>query len=266
MNATNCEACQTFNKSFILCEEHLQSIDNTIKKYFTEETITYKITKNNFFSYLTNDVNDIFKEENGKMDYITKIEVFINNSEAINMSLTFTKGENTVLKVSGSDKEKIIVFYSELIGYLDQEVVVVKTFNLHEFLFNTGAWIIIVLIGNLLYNTIKPIIQYDKDDYTKAIQTTDIIEKLNYMIAKTEYDKLGVKFYLFVIVMVIISVIGIIKYKLTFADYFLFGKEKKIYEHKMSLKNNIIWTIIIGLVISIVGGLIVAVMPISSLF
>ena len=40
-------------------------------------------------------------------------------------------------------------------------------------------------------------------------------------------------------------------------DYFLIGKQKNVYDKKMKMRNNLIWTIGIGLVVSIVGGLLV---------
>ena len=40
-------------------------------------------------------------------------------------------------------------------------------------------------------------------------------------------------------------------------DYFLFGKQKEVYNKKLKLKNQIIWTVVVGLFISIIAGFIV---------
>lgn len=266
MNIIRCENSRTFTKGFILREEHLQSIENIINKYFVDEKITYKITKNNFFSYISSDINDILKEDNSKTDYITKLEISINTSEIVNMILIFDKGEKTVLNFSCNNREKFKLFYSDLEDYLNQEVCVVGSFDLQAFLVNTTSWGIIALIGDLLYNKLITITKFKESDLKNVIQSSDIIEKLNYIISKTEYKLIDSWFYLFTIIIAIINVIGVVKHKLTFTDYFLFGKEIKIYEHKIALRNNIIWTIIIGLVVSVLGGIIVTTMPFASLF
>lgn len=111
--------------------------------------------------------------------------------------------------------------------------------------------------------------KYNSSEVEKIINSSDIELKLNYLIMRRENggrileEKMGI-----ILIVMMCSVVIIFLPKLTkilfwekgiisITDYFLIGKEKILYERKMKTRNNIIWTIGIGMVVSVVAGLIV---------
>ena len=102
-----CEVNYSFQNGFILGEEQLQTLSSKIKERYPKEELIYKITKSDSYVFQTVDINEIFKEENGNGNFIKKLDMIMDNGDIINFSLCFEKGEDTSLKITGDNKDKI---------------------------------------------------------------------------------------------------------------------------------------------------------------
>ncbi len=119
----------------------------------------------------------------------------------------------------------------------------------------------LLMVSSLLHNRAEKV----KD----VLESSDLAIKLNYLIEVQASASKDVEeyMYIFIPIAVIAIILIIIPILLKFlwgksgvlriTDYFLFGKQKNIYDKKVKVKNNIIWTIGVGLIISIIGGFIV---------
>lgn len=252
-----CEVNHCFKNGFILGEEHLQILSSKIKERYTEEELIYRITKNNSYIFQTLDINEIFKEENSNSNIINKLEIIIDNNDTINFSLCFEKGENTSLKIIGTDKDKIFLLYNEIKTYIEKEITTVKIFIKKEDLVDICIGIILLtLLVFLLF--LEQFTSFDKTKVEDILNSSNISIKLNFLIERQEYFNLYYGNLFFSFLTIILLKIFINKNTiLGITDYFLFGKQKNVYEKKIKTRNNIIWTIGIGLVVSTVAGLFV---------
>lgn len=264
-----CEVTYSFQNGFILGEEQLQTLSSKIKERYPKEELIYRITKNDSYVFQTLDINEIFKEENGNGNFIKTLDMIIDNGDIINFNLCFEKGEDTSLTIIGNNRDKIYLLYNEIKTYVEKEVTTVRTFLKYDILKGICYIVsILVLFGYILF-MMSSIFDNRVEKVKDVLDTSNLAIKLNYLIerqinASKEAEE---DIYIFVPIVVIAILLIIIPILLKFlwgkngvlriTDYFLFGKQKNIYDKKVKVKNNIIWTVVVGLVISIIGGFIV---------
>lgn len=261
-----CEVNCCFKNGFILREEHLQTLTSIIKDRYPNETLIYKITKSNSYVFHTTDINEVINEENSNANIINKLDIIVDNNNIINFSLCFEKGEDTRLKLEGIDKDSIFLLYNEIKTYVEKEITIVKTFLKYDVL--KGVCYIITLLAMLgcLLFMILTLFQNDISNVNDILASSDIATKLNYLIEQQANNiKLAGESIYFILpilfgVMLFSFIPGILRFFfgkngiLRITDFFLFGKQKNIYEKKIKTKANIVWSVCIGLVVSIVAG------------
>ncbi len=263
-----CEVNCCFEKGFILNEEHLQTISSMIKERYPDEDLLYKITKSNSYIFQTSDISEIFKEENSNANLINKLNIIINHNDIINFDLCFEKGEDSFLKIVGEDKDKIFLLYNEIKVYVEKEITIVKTF-LPSYVLKIICSMLstILIIGCMIFFFFE--MKRTNETINEVLNSSDIIVKLNYLISiNQDIYKIGEKdiciFVLMTVAMIFLIFFPSIfdffwekKGVLRITDYFLLGKQKNVYDKRIKVKNNIIWSIGIGLIVSIVGGFLV---------
>lgn len=265
-----CEVDYTFKNGFILGVEHLHTITSKIKERYPDEALIYKITKSDSYVYSSADVDDIINEENGSSNYIKKLEVILNSSETINFNLCFEKKQNTTLRIKGSDKDKIYLLYNDIKTYVEKEITTVRFFIDYE---SVSTLIGIVMIPLLFVAGCLAFSSFNEDKYRdaaiNALNSNDLGIKLNYLIEEKIRSSTfsGREGPLVRIIMwiAVLTMLGTMLYSflmrkesvIRITDYFLFGKQIKIYDKKLKLRNQIIWTVVVGLIISMIAGFIV---------
>lgn len=126
----------------------------------------------------------------------------------------------------------------------------------------------LLLFGFMLF-MVSSLLHNRAENAKDVMDSSDLAIKLNYLIERQASDSKDAEEYMYIftpiaviaVVLVIIPVLlkslwgknGVLR----IADYFLFGKQKTIYDKKVKVKNNIIWTIGGGLIISIISGFVV---------
>lgn len=254
----------TFERGFILAEEHLRTIASILRERYPNELVTYTITKNNSFEYKTSDLEDVLKEENGKANGIIAIKIEIENEDNVYVALYFEKGTETILAIRSNDRDTSYLLYNELKTYIEKESTIIRSFISSQSFYNIIQYLILIpifvgfsyFINRDYFSNIESI---------KAIQTNDIIYKLNYLIEERQGYANETKT-IYIILLVIIAIFLVPHILILFfgkkgifiiSDYILIGKEISEYEKKIKLRSNIIWTIIIGMLVSIMGSLLV---------
>lgn len=264
-----CEVNYSFQNGFILGEEQLQTLSSKIKERYPKEELIYKITKSDSYVFQTVDINEIFKEENGNGNFIKKLDMIMDNGDIINFSLCFEKGEDTSLKITGDNKDKIYLLYNEIKTYVEKEVTTVRTFLKYDILKGICYIVSILSLLSCMLLMVSSLLHNRAEKVKDVLESSDLAIKLNYLIEVQASASKDVEeyMYIFIPIAVIAIILMIIPILLKFlwgksgvlriTDYFLFGKQKNIYDKKVKVKNNIIWTIGVGLIISIIGGFIV---------
>ena len=273
---TGCEVDYRFRNGFILEPEHLHTLVSKIKERYPSEELLFRITKSDSYIYITTDINDVLDEENGSSNFIKKIELLIKNENIIEFNLCFEKNEDTLLRIKGSNRDNIYLLYNEIKTYVEKDITTVKLFFKKDsfsrlVLFITTIPLIgcMLLLISLLRN--KRLFDESNELAKEVLSSQDISLKLNYLIEKDTRYKNSISFsqmkyfeYMMVGTLLIMLLSMVFRsfigkdsaFRIT--DYFLFGKQRDIYEKKVKFKNNVLWTVFIGLVISVVAGVIVA--------
>lgn len=263
-----CEVNHDFKNGFILNEEHLQTLSSMIRERYTEELI-YQITKSDSYIFQTSDINEIIKEENSSANLINKMAIIIDDDN-ISFILCFEKGEATFLRIIGEDKDKIFLLYNEIKTYVEKEITTVKTFLSYDTMQNICSVLSsFLMIGSILLLLIPLSYSRNNEGIDEAINSSDVLFKLNYLINQRGNTDRAMEKYMYIIfpIMVIAVILVFVPKLLRFlwgqkgvlriTDYFLFGKQKKVYDKKIKIKNNIVWTVDIGFLVSILAGLVI---------
>lgn len=261
-----CEVNYYFKNGFILSEEHLQTLSSMIKGRYAEEELIYRITKSSSYIYQTSDIDEIFKEENSKANLINKLDIIIDNEDRIKFSLCFEKGEYSCLRIIGVDKDNVFLLYNEIKTYVEKEITTVKTFLSYYALQSICSSVSsLLLLSGMLY-MFMGIINAKTEGLNEALNSSDVMAKLNFIISQQNNNGINNKrdMYVFLPIAVISTLLLFIPKMLNFflskngvlriTDYFLFGKQKNVYDKKIKVKNNVIWSIGIGFLVSIVAG------------
>lgn len=264
-----CEVNFYFKDGFILSEEHLQTLSSMIKGRYAEEELIYRITKSNSYIYQTSDIDEIFREENSKANLINKLNIVIDNEDKIKFDLCFEKGEYSCLRILGNDKDNVFLLYNEIKTYVEKEITTVKTFLSYYTLQSICSSVsTLLLLSGMLY-MLMGIINSKPEGAIDALNSNDILVKLNFIISQQGNNGINDKKYMYIFFPIaIISIFLLFIPKvlnfflgkngaLRITDYFLIGKQKNVYEKKIKIKNNVIWSIGIGFLVSIVAGLFV---------
>lgn len=264
-----CEVDCYFKNGFILGEEHLQMLSSMIKNRYAEEDLIYKITKSSSYIYQTLEIEEIFKEENSKANLINKLEIIIDNEDKVKFNLCFEKGEYSYLKIMGVDKDIVFLLYNEIKTYVEKEIAIKKFFLSYYALQSICLGISsLLMLGNMLF-LFGGLVNTKSEVVSEALNSADILFKLNYLISQQSNMESNEKKFVYTLLPIaIISVLISFAPKtlnfflgkngvLRITDYFLFGKQKNIYDKKVKFKNNFIWCIGIGFLVSIVAGFVV---------
>lgn len=261
-----CEVNYSFQNGFILGEEQLQTLSSKIKERYPKEELIYKITKGDSYVFQTLDINEIFKEENSNGNFIKKLDMIMNNDDIINFDLCFEKGEDTSLKIIGDNKDRIYLLYNEIKTYVENEVTTVKTFLKYDILKGVCFLVSILLMVGCMLFMMSSLFHSRVEKVRDVLDSSDLAIKLNYLIEQQVNTSKDAEEYMYffipisVIAVFLVVIPVLMKFLwgkngvLRITDYFLFGKQKNIYDKKVKVKNNIIWSVGVGLVISIFGG------------
>ena len=190
-----------------------------------------------------------------------------NNDEKFELSLNFDdQGAN--LFINGENRDNVFLLFSELKEYLLNEISIKKwTLQLFKDIFRVLPIFMIIII--FVFLIILPLSQNQNisgESFNNILQSNDTNEKINFLIQiKSEESPSNPKIiYLFSVVLLsLIFSNNLAKFASYFfpSNLFLFGKEIDRYKKRLEIRSKLFWIIIIGLIITIVGGFIVNKIP-----
>ena len=108
-----------------------------------------------------------------------------------------------------------------------------------------------------------------RDTAINALNSNDLGIKLNYLIedkirnstfSGREEPLVSILMWIAMLTMLGTTLYSVLMRKgsvIRITDYFLFGKQIKIYDKKLKLRNQIIWTVVVGLIIRMIAVFIV---------
>lgn len=258
-----------FQKRFLLNEENLRKISDIILKRINDKDkykILYTVYRNDSFCFDTENIIDVINEDNSKEQKINRILILVKDIEKKDfvLDLEFDKKETVSFRIKADNKDFVYLLSSDLKDYIKNNVAVCLRYSEETVrLINRYFPLLVILFFTLIipikgmYNNI-----IDKTILNNVLNSNDILEKVNFIIEnnyKTSNDYNFVIIYLIVFIIVFLITIFINRILSVFiiSNIFIIGKEKDVYESRLKRRSNIIWVIVVGLILSVVSGLIV---------
>lgn len=263
-----------FKKGFFLEEDDILKIDEIIKSRFNSlpnPILKYRIRRSDSNEYTTDILDIILKEENCKAQEIVSLTFMAESNREkkvheyesdYRLKLSFSKKDGTNLNIEGLDRDLVFLLKSDIKNYLDNNVnkgFSIKDnmiFRLNSMLF-LMAFLFIFLLGILFFKSSPT------NNKANILKSIDVNEKLNYIIQQSSDFSLtstNSTFYIIVAFMMLFTIgltFDFLPKLLGFifpSNTFYIGKIMKVYDKKISLRNNIFWIVGIGLIVGIIAS------------
>ncbi|MFN8414517.1 MAG: hypothetical protein U0Z26_19210 [Anaerolineales bacterium] len=247
-----------FKNGFILDEERVRKINEIL--YSRGNQIDpkckpiYNVYREDTFSYSTENITDIFQEENSEWKHINRILIQMNFPGKFSLTLNFDFSEDTYLAIEGEDRDTVFLIFSELRQYISSEVSVINLF--FEKISKEYLTVAMALLFALMAVFVSLIAASSRVEntpilYNEAVKSQDEIVKLNYLLQRYSssaaiYQKNVIYFMVAsfsVVIMFLVSrgtILRPIQY--LFPGYlFLFGKEIEKHNKRLTLRQNLLW-------------------------
>ncbi|WP_341939617.1 hypothetical protein [Marinimicrobium sp. C2-29] len=247
-----------FEGGFLLDEVKLRKIVDLIESRTGRSTVEFKVHRGDSYSYVTSNADDVADEDNDDWRAITKLQISITEDSPKFFMLTFSE-KGISLHISGEDRDSVYLIFSDLRGYINNEV-------LTKFPFTDHAWWVlsrVLFVGSFLavtYFVFDDQINKNPSHAIKALESNDISAKLNYLISEKMDQMVSAASIYWIIPVMLIPIffgsnISKKMWHLIFpTNEFLFGKRKVIYEKRRSFMEKIFWGVIVAAVVTGVVG------------
>lgn len=258
----------TFKKGFFIDEERLRKlnsiINQRIKELGNEYGLSHKVYRSDSFTYRTEDIQQIIKEDNNDWQKIERLLCLVEGGDKFDLKLDFHP-EETYLEIEGEDRDFVFLCYSDLREYLSNEINVRRRFDQGDL--RSIANILILSPFIILFFVFYSIVTRTAEPMRVALESTDPLDKLNFLIDRgvgqsSRYD--------FGFMLFIVTVLGTLLFREFGVDLvnslvkriyppniFLFGKEMENENRRRAFIHNVIWGIVVASIIGVATGLIV---------
>lgn len=267
----------SFERSFLLDEQRLRKIKDIISSRLSNHSpnlkLEYTVYRGDSYSYKTDSIDAVAEEDNEDWKRITRLILSMIGDENFKFSLVFS-AKGIELNIEGKDRDEVFLLLSDLRDFIGNEVAIGRVLSSKV----EGIFVVVSFFGLLVVFMFLSffISSFDPQNnasrvvlsFEPVLQSSDIQAKLNFLIRSLEPPPVTFIPYSFIVftlfaasmcIYVLIVIYGGFQklVKLLFpANVFLFGKLKQSFEHRQRIVSNVIWTVIIGLIVSTIGGII----------
>jgi len=246
-----------FNKYFELDEEKLRRIHAIIKKRVNEKNqsdIEFLVKRIDNLVFITKNIDDIINETNDSTSKIQSIFISIKNDEQ-DLQVELSHRDGAALSLSGEDRDNVFLLSSELKEYISKEVANKRSLSWLQSRFIL-PFTMVIFVAYCMY-VVSAASAEVSVTLEQALHTSNIDEKLNYLILKASkssesYKLLPALLIMFTLLMLQLLPISKVLNILFPKNTFLFGKEIQTIERKKKLASNIFWGVIVAGVLSAV--------------
>lgn len=256
----------SFRRAFILNEERARRIKDTVEfrlaKRSNSISLIYKVYRGDGYSYTTQQIDDVTREDNEDWRRIVRLDITAKEKDMLELEITFD-ADGVYIHIVGDNRDEVFLLFSDLREYIQSEVAVVRVFTKAS-----GNLISAILVGLLMlffsWLVVYRVPVRSPEEYKSVIESTDAIPKLNFLIENLrsqEPRRVGIFFLLGIVVVMLFGVTKTFEKigKYFFAgNEFVFGKQKHAFERRQRLRSNLFWVCIVGLVVSVLAGLLLS--------
>src|ERR1043166_2186985 len=247
-------------KPFLLDEERLRGLVGLIHFCLKEGAqIKYNVRREDQTQYSTANIGDILAEKNIKGFRITKLGLSaFGVGRGFEISISFRSGwPNTPIEldITGEDRQLVSTFSADIREYITAEIVArrfhtrwlaVAFVALAAYLFRVGYE-----PGVLLSHSVN-----------EALNSPDLALKLNYLIERMNQqgglsDSFAWAGFLVISFAVYLLIFNPQWGVLNPTNLFLIGREHHRYKRLTDLRDKVLWTVVVGSIISTLAGIVV---------
>lgn len=277
-----------FTEGFLLDESRINKLREIIIESFANInppiSPKYTVWRADSSSYTTENIKEIFNEENSKWNRIKRFQItggskYTSTSLRLYCDIDFRDEwlYTTYLKVEGEDKHAVDELFAKLKHYLSKKV---NTFR------GVSRWIeprevvvpvttivlyLLLLFGFVIVKTSQPTYNISNKQIDSLLKSENLNEKLNFLIKSLVLNQNNsnnnTSFLTNYVVIFSVSLIlfwllsFLVKNSLNLITYlfprcvFMIGEGKGDYEGITKMREKIIWGVIIAFLVSLVAGL-----------
>lgn len=267
----------SFDRGFLLSEEHIRKLHSLLVSRCAQLDPncqpTYQVYRADNFTYKTQSIDDIIKEENSDWQQVVKLEAEIDNDN-LELSLVFDKeGDNGHLHIEGDDRDVVFLLFSDLRQYLSNEVMTLrKITKIVNYLQAIPFLMMVILLITLAFEITAPSPPNNmEENASTALQASSVEEKLDFLITTTveERDPPAPSSRYFALLFLIAFALSpflilsgprnfIVKLveRLYPPNIFLIGREIERHEKRLRWRERIVWVIGIGILVNVAAAVI----------
>lgn len=265
-----------FTKGFILDEERIRKLNEILIKrgeeFSPDASPTYEVIRADSIKYETKDVQEIVNEANAEYKKITELRVVMGEQKDFELNLDFNDDGKTDLTISGSDRDKVFLLFSDLREYIENEVCTIRlwienigsnSFSLIMSLIYIIMPIFFILIVTRRYDISPAIVE-------SVLKSNNVSEKVNYLIERDyrmfriiSEGQLSLWLIGLFVIFCVLFLLAINRrpfirmFRRFFPSHlFMFGKEIEREKKRQQQRTNFFWGVIIAAVVSLVTGIV----------
>jgi hypothetical protein len=249
-----------FKRGFFLTEEALIKLDDIIRKRLLtadpEATLQFKVFRADGMLVEFDNPSAVAAEENSSRNAIKRVEI-LSAGTAYKVSLKFDPKDNTDLAIEANDRDLAYLLASDIKDYVNSEVLKFRSFSFDSAMSSRSVFPLLML--PFLFLSISGIKESPKAETVAAVlASSDVQAKLNLLIeSRVGQDPSPLKWYLvaMVAVLVVLFFIGSLLDKAYPRNIFYWGKLAQAHDRLLSLREKVVWGIVIAFVIGIASTL-----------
>jgi hypothetical protein len=239
-----------FSRGFRLGEEQLRKLNDIISKRVDEiapgTELGFTVRRADSYEYRTPDIDVVCQDENRPARRIIEILLKASSEDTLDLDLKFDRQGGARLAISGADRDKTYLLFSDIKTYMDSEVA--RTFKLSD---NALQAVAIVLLPVLFIVGLVLMVSttYDTGNVDAVLKSTDIAEKLNYLIGQRKQSSAKVPFLMLgAIALPSLAILfgnKLLRFVLQY-DEFLLGKRGEQLAVRQRTLSNVFWVIVVS--------------------
>jgi hypothetical protein len=242
-----------------LTEEALIKLDDIIRKRLLaadpQAAVQFKVFRADGMLVEFDNPSAVAAEENSSRNAIKRLEI-LSAGTAYKLSLKFDPKDNTELAIEANDRDLAYLLASDIKDYVNSEVLKFRSFSFDSAISSRNVYPFLMLPFFLI--SISSIKDTPKAEAVATVlASSDVQAKLNLLIeSRAAQDAGPLKWYLvaMIAILVVLFFLGSLLDKAYPRNIFYWGKLAQAHDRLLSLREKVVWGIVIAFIIGIASA------------
>lgn len=257
----------SFDGGFMLDEACLRKLKDIIETRQAKTNgfpkLKYRVYRGDSYSYETEAVDDVVNEDNADWRRIKRLELHLGDNQELRFRLSFSN-EGCDLRITGADRDAVFLLFSDIRDYVHNEIMTAHTLSEKNAKIISTAVGTTIMAATLLVplHFLNALSRHNPELLQNALSNHDAAAKLDYLIRETarpiefgRWPYLSLPLLVIALSLVSSNSLQSLLTSIFPGNQFLFGKRKQISEKRQRLVSNVLWVVVVGSVVSVLGGL-----------